>query len=181
MVIENSSYDNNNNSVGGYGHSDGGEGDMNVKPAWLERLVGETFFDGCGVHFNQRKNEKNVFCLHCCLSICPHCFPSHPSHPLLQVDYMVYEGESLSSILHQFQESDFSISQFEGLRVDCSEVIDEDTQFAPTSSYSNTEATSNSVISCEPNNINKPRRFLHGIVLPLGSRRKGAPQRAPFS
>ncbi|OIW14253.1 hypothetical protein TanjilG_21393 [Lupinus angustifolius] len=97
---------------------------------------------------------------------------------------MVYEGESLSSILHRFDESDFSISQFEGLRVDCSEVIDEDTQFAPTSSYSNTEATSNSVISCEPNNItnkNKPSRFLHGIVLPLGSRRKGAPHRAPFS
>ncbi|KAE9598711.1 hypothetical protein Lalb_Chr15g0083871 [Lupinus albus] len=96
---------------------------------------------------------------------------------------MVYEGESLSSILHRFDESDFSISQFEGLRVDCSEVIDEDTQFAPTSSYSISEATSNSVISCEPNNItkNKPNRFLHGIVLPLGNRRKGAPHRAPFS
>ena len=56
-----------------------------VKPAWLEGLMGETFFGGCGVHENRRKNEKNVFCLRCCLSICPHCLPSHSSHPLLQV------------------------------------------------------------------------------------------------
>jgi hypothetical protein len=60
-------------------------GMMNMKPAWLERLMGETFFGDCGVHKNQRKNEKNIFCLHCCLSICPHCLPSHTSHPLLQV------------------------------------------------------------------------------------------------
>ncbi|KAG5006101.1 hypothetical protein JHK85_024643 [Glycine max] len=213
----------------------GGGGDMsmnmNEKPAWLERLMAETFFGGCGVHQDRRKNEKNVFCLHCCLSICPHCLSSHRSHPLLQpytinsakvvflnqrpqsrtckglanacftcdrilqepfhfcslsckVDYMVYAGQSLGSILHRFDESDFAISQFEGLRVDGSEVIDEDTQFAPSSSYSNTEATSNSVISCEPNNNvkkGKANRFLPGIVLSLGSRRKGAPHRAPLS
>ena len=82
-------------SGAGAGGCGGGEGDMsmtgsgngnvNVKPAWLEGLMAETFFGGCGVHQNQRKNEKNVFCLHCCLSICPHCLPSHRSHPLLQV------------------------------------------------------------------------------------------------
>ncbi|XP_025694784.1 protein RGF1 INDUCIBLE TRANSCRIPTION FACTOR 1 isoform X2 [Arachis hypogaea] len=210
----------------------GGEG--KVGPAWLEGLMRETFFGGCGAHQNQRKNEKNVFCLHCCLSICPHCLPFHRLHPLLQpytinsakviflnqrpqsrsckgsanscftcdrilqepfhfcslsckVNYMVYEGESLSTILHRFDESDFAISQFEGLRVDGSEVIDEDSHFAPTSSYSNTtEATSNSVISCEANNTSKKNkgkatRFLPGIVLSLGNRRKGAPHRAPLS
>ncbi|MED6171531.1 hypothetical protein PIB30_041509 [Stylosanthes scabra] len=231
---------------GGRGDGGGGKG-----PAWLQRLMGETFFGGCGSHQNQRKNEKNVFCLHCCLSICPHCLPFHRLHPLLQVrryvyhdvvrlddleklidcsniqpytinsakviflnqrpqsrsckgsanscftcdrilqepfhfcslsckvNYMVYEGESLSSILHRFDESDFAISQFEGLRVDGSEVIDEDTHYAPTSS----EATSNSVISGEPNNntSSKKNRFLPGIVLSLGSRRKGAPHRAPLS
>ncbi|KDO77292.1 hypothetical protein CISIN_1g0481581mg, partial [Citrus sinensis] len=57
---------------------------MEVKPAWLQGLMGETFFGGCGVHENCRKNEKNIFCLLCCLSICPHCLPSHRSHPLLQ-------------------------------------------------------------------------------------------------
>ncbi|GLT49487.1 hypothetical protein SLA2020_230390 [Shorea laevis] len=61
-----------------------------VKPAWLEGLIAETFFGSCGVHDNSRKNEKNVFCLHCCLSICPHCLPAHRSHPLLQVRRYVY-------------------------------------------------------------------------------------------
>jgi hypothetical protein len=54
-------------------------------PAWLERLMAETFFGVCGVHINRRKNENNIFCLQCCLAICPHCLPSHPHHPLLQV------------------------------------------------------------------------------------------------
>ncbi|KAL2340181.1 hypothetical protein Fmac_008121 [Flemingia macrophylla] len=271
--------------MGTYSSSGGcGGGDMNEKPAWLERLMAETFFGGCGVHEHRRKNEKNVFCLHCCLSICPHCLSSHRSHPLLQlsfllmsfskslkgmyvqmqfshlclqvrryvyhdvirlddleklidcsniqpytinsakviflnqrpqsrtckgpanacftcdrilqepfhfcslsckVDYMVYAGQRLSSILHRFDESDFAISKFESLRVDGSEVTDEDIQLAPSCSYSNTEATSNSVISLEPNsNVKKDKnnRFLPGIVLSLGgSRRKGAPQRAPLS
>jgi len=74
--------------MGTYSSSRGcGGGDMNEKPAWLERLMAETFFGGCGVHEDRRKNEKNVFCLHCCLSICPHCLSSHRSHPLLQVLY----------------------------------------------------------------------------------------------
>lgn len=106
---------------------------------------------------------------------------------------MVYEGENLSGILHRFDESDFAFSQFEGLRVDGSEVTDEDnTQIAPASAFedlrasscSNTEATSNSVISPrEPKkkNKNSTNAFLPGIVLSLGSRRKGAPQRAPLS
>ena len=58
---------------------------MVMKPAWLDGLMAETFFAGCGVHENRRKNEKNVFCLECCQSVCPHCLPSHRSHPLLQV------------------------------------------------------------------------------------------------
>lgn len=226
---------------------------MNMKPAWLERLMDETFFGDCGVHKNRRKNEKNIFCLHCCLSICPHCLSSHASHPLLQVrryvynnvirlddleklidcsniqpytinsakviflnqrpqsksckvttnacftcdrilqdpfhfcslsckvDFMVYEGQSLSNILHRFDESDLGISQFEGLRMDGSEVIDEDNNhIGPSSSnYSIThqeEATSNKITK-----KNKSNRFLPGIVLSLGSRRKGAPQRAPLS
>jgi len=87
---------------GGYGNIGDGGGDMNMnmdmdmdmgmmnmKPAWLERLMDETFFGDCGVHKNRRKNEKNIFCLHCCLSICPHCLSSHTSHPLLQVLYYI--------------------------------------------------------------------------------------------
>lgn len=76
---------------GGSGGDGGGGGDQlmmssnTIKPAWLEGLMAETFFGGCGVHENRRKNEKNIFCLLCCLSICPHCLFSHRSHPLLQV------------------------------------------------------------------------------------------------
>ncbi|XP_073060299.1 protein RGF1 INDUCIBLE TRANSCRIPTION FACTOR 1-like [Primulina eburnea] len=61
-------------------------------PAWLLGLMAETFFYGCGVHQDRRKNEKNIFCLKCCQSFCPHCLPSHhPSHPLLQVRRYVYQ------------------------------------------------------------------------------------------
>ncbi|XP_041026642.1 protein RGF1 INDUCIBLE TRANSCRIPTION FACTOR 1-like isoform X2 [Juglans microcarpa x Juglans regia] len=218
--------------------------DMNMKPAWLEGLMAETFFGACGAHDNLRKNEKNVFCLHCCLSICPHCFPSHRSHPLLQpytinsakviflnqrpqsrsfkgsanicwtcdrilqepfhfcslsckVDNMVCQGEDLSSILYRFDESDFAISQFEGLQMDGSEMIidDDDGQITTSSiledpelqyrgSSCSNEATSNSLISSEPELVkkkNKGRGLLPGIVLSLSSRRKGAPQRAPLS
>ncbi|GAU33881.1 hypothetical protein TSUD_66680 [Trifolium subterraneum] len=72
---------------------------------------------------------------------------------------------------------------FEGLRVDSSEVIDEDnTQFAPTFSYSNTDQETrshsmNNISSEEPYN-NKS----NGFFLSLGScRRKGAPKRSPLS
>ncbi|PKA56067.1 hypothetical protein AXF42_Ash015552 [Apostasia shenzhenica] len=59
-------------------------------PGWLGGLVEETFFVGCGTHDTMKKNEKNIFCLDCCTSICPHCATSHPSHPLLQVRRYVY-------------------------------------------------------------------------------------------
>ena len=32
-----------------------------------------------------KKNEKNVYCLNCCISLCPHCLSPHRSHRLLQV------------------------------------------------------------------------------------------------
>ncbi|CAK8578213.1 unnamed protein product [Lathyrus sativus] len=225
-------------------------------PAWLERLMGETFFGGCGVHQDRKKNEKNVLCLHCCLSVCPHCLPSHRHHPLLQVrryvyhdvvrlsdieklidcsniqgytingakvifikervqsrsckdtanvccschrilqepfhfcslsckvDDMLCKGESLSSILYRFNESDFSYhSQFvEGLRVDSSEVIDEDNaHFAPTTEEATCCSMNNNTISSceEDHNNNKPNG---NFFLSLGScRRKGAPKRAPLS
>ncbi|CAN6684058.1 unnamed protein product [Malus baccata var. baccata] len=198
----------------------GGHGGGNtIKPAWLERLMAETFFGGCEVHDSRRKNEKNVFCLHCCLSICPHCLPSHRLHPLLQirryvyhdvvrlgdleklidcsyiqVDHLVYQGQDLSGILYRFDASDFTISQFEGLRMDGSEMTEDDGHIMPSStiedplqyraSSCSSEATSDSIMSLEPGVIKKKKKssgFLPGIVLSLSSRRKGAPQRAPLS
>ncbi|GLT98851.1 hypothetical protein SLE2022_163280 [Rubroshorea leprosula] len=234
-----------------------------VKPAWLEGLMAETFFGSCGAHENCRKNEKNVFCLLCCLSICPHCLPSHRSHPLLQVrryvyhdvvrlddleklidcsyiqpytingakviflnqrpqsrskgsanicftcdrilqepfrfcslsckvDHLVDQGEDLSTILYRIDESDFAFSQFEGLRVDVPEMMDDD-QITPNSILENplqykgtsgsNENVGNSEISRGKEVVRKKKGtgFLGGIVLSLNNRRKGAPQRAPLS
>ncbi|GLJ39841.1 hypothetical protein SUGI_0814630 [Cryptomeria japonica] len=60
------------------------------KPAWMEGLLTEKFFVGCGTHDTARKNEKNIYCLDCCKSICPHCLPAHLTHRLLQVRRYVY-------------------------------------------------------------------------------------------
>ncbi|XVF47982.1 hypothetical protein PTKIN_Ptkin03bG0153800 [Pterospermum kingtungense] len=60
------------------------------KPAWLEGLYSKKFFVGCSYHETAKKNEKNVYCLDCCISICPHCIPSHRFHRLLQVRRYVY-------------------------------------------------------------------------------------------
>ncbi|KAK8550164.1 hypothetical protein V6N12_038891 [Hibiscus sabdariffa] len=60
------------------------------KPAWLEGIFAQKFFVGCSYHESAKKNEKNVFCLDCCISICPHCVPSHAFHRLLQVRRYVY-------------------------------------------------------------------------------------------
>ncbi|XP_040997958.1 protein RGF1 INDUCIBLE TRANSCRIPTION FACTOR 1-like [Juglans microcarpa x Juglans regia] len=60
------------------------------KPAWLEALYAQKFFVGCSYHETAKKNEKNICCLDCCTSICPHCLPSHRFHRLLQVRRYVY-------------------------------------------------------------------------------------------
>ncbi|ESQ44009.1 hypothetical protein EUTSA_v10006374mg [Eutrema salsugineum] len=59
-------------------------------PAWLEVLLKEKFFNACLEHEDVKKNEKNILCVDCCLSICPHCVPSHTSHRLLQIRRYVY-------------------------------------------------------------------------------------------
>ncbi|KAG0495791.1 hypothetical protein HPP92_000482 [Vanilla planifolia] len=60
------------------------------KPSWLEALDTQKFFVGCSLHENTRKNEKNICCLDCCTSICPHCVAAHRSHRLVQVRRYVY-------------------------------------------------------------------------------------------
>ncbi|CAN4081807.1 unnamed protein product [Withania somnifera] len=237
-----------------------------MKPAWLEGLMAEKFFAGCGVHQNRRKNEKNIFCLECCRSFCPHCLPQHHSHPLLQVrryvyqdvirlddleklidcsyiqpytinsakviflnqraqsrsckvsgnscftcdrvlqdpfnfcslsckvDCMVYHGEDLSNILYRFDDADFALSQFEGLHVDTSDLIDEESQITPNSiledpleckaSSCSNNIRGNSGISHDGRVVKNKKKgsgFFPGLVLSLSNRRKGAPQRSPLS
>lgn len=132
-----------------------------------------------------------------------------PSVIMTQVNHLVHQvGGSLSSILHRFDESEFAITQFEGLRMDSSFeiVVDEDGQITPNSILENPlvvqykQGGSSSSSECEINvaaggglddphlNSKRSRKkkgsgggFIPGMVLSLGNRRKGAPQRAPFS
>ncbi|KAI3796674.1 hypothetical protein L1987_39353 [Smallanthus sonchifolius] len=59
-------------------------------PTWLETLLSEKFYEACEIHHDARKNEKNIFCLDCCVGICPHCLTPHGSHRLLQIRRYVY-------------------------------------------------------------------------------------------
>uniref|UniRef100_A0A453T082 B box-type domain-containing protein n=4 Tax=Triticinae TaxID=1648030 RepID=A0A453T082_AEGTS len=67
-----------------------GERRMGMRPGWVGGLVEETFFVACSAHESRKKNEKNIFCLACRTSICPHCAPAHRHHPLIQVRRYVY-------------------------------------------------------------------------------------------
>ncbi|CAN8290527.1 unnamed protein product [Cochlearia groenlandica] len=228
---------------------------MERKPAWLEGLMAETFFSHCGIHENKRKSEKNVYCLLCCLSVCPHCLPSHCSHPLLQVrryvyhdvvrlsdleklidcsyiqpytingakvifinqrpqtrvkvssnvcytcdrilqepfhfcslsckvDYLVYQGDDLSSILYKIDESDFTFSKLESMRMDGQDQLGEISTMEDDNDMvisDQIEQGNNSNNKKEKKNKKKESNYLPGMVLSLGSRRKGAPHRAPFS
>lgn len=113
---------------------------------------------------------------------------------MVQVDHMVYQGEDLSSILYRFNESDFAYSQFEGLQMDGSEILDDDGHITPNSiledplhyngSSCSSHAMGNLGISQGPEVVKKKKKgsgFLSGIDLSLGSRRKGAPHRSPLS
>ncbi|KAL5571575.1 hypothetical protein UlMin_021172 [Ulmus minor] len=59
-------------------------------PRWLEVLLSEKFYNACIIHEEAKKNEKNIYCLDCCISLCPHCLPPHRSHRLLQIRRYVY-------------------------------------------------------------------------------------------
>ncbi|GKV12877.1 hypothetical protein SLEP1_g23967 [Rubroshorea leprosula] len=59
-------------------------------PQWLQVLLTEKFFNACIIHEEAKKNEKNIYCLDCCTSICPHCLSPHHSHRLLQIRRYVY-------------------------------------------------------------------------------------------
>jgi hypothetical protein len=90
---------------------------MGMRPGWVGGLVEESFFVGCAAHENRKKNEKNIFCLGCCASICPHCAPAHRHHPLLQVTTVdLHSTSSLpcSARARPVQKFSLSLSQLSG-------------------------------------------------------------------
>ncbi|KAG6505894.1 hypothetical protein ZIOFF_031204 [Zingiber officinale] len=177
----------------------------------MGRLVEESFFVSCGAHESRKKNEKNILCLDCCSSICPHCAPAHSHHPLLQVRRYVYNdvvrlddleklidcsfvqvehvlsrGEDLSSILFRLHDSDLAFSRFENLRMDGSDLIEEvESRLAPDSILEDpTQYDGSSGSSADRAAGRGPRKKKTGggfLVLSLSSRRKGAPHRSPLS
>ncbi|OVA04534.1 zinc finger protein [Macleaya cordata] len=58
--------------------------------SWIFSLLSEKFFIPCLLHEYSKKNEKNIFCLDCSITICAHCLKFHRSHRLLQVRRYVY-------------------------------------------------------------------------------------------
>ncbi|KAF2946213.1 protein RGF1 INDUCIBLE TRANSCRIPTION FACTOR 1 [Oryza sativa Japonica Group] len=54
-------------------------------PQWLRGLLSEEFFDSCGAHPGERKNDKNHFCVDCAAALCRHCLPHDASHGVLQI------------------------------------------------------------------------------------------------
>ena len=111
----------------------------------------------------------------------------------MQVNHLVDQGGDLSAILYRIDESDFAFSQFEGLRMDSSEIIDDEGQITPSSiledplqyrgSSCSSDIMGSSGTAHEPEDLKKKGKsgFLRGNFFSLSSRRKGSPHRAPLS
>ncbi|KAL3598622.1 hypothetical protein D5086_006540 [Populus alba] len=110
--------------------------------------------------------------------------PFHFCSLSCKVNHLVDQGDDLSAILYRIDESDFAFSQFEGLRMDGSEIIDDDGQITPSSIFENPSQHRGSSCSNEPEVLGKEEKksgFLPGNFFSLSSRRKGSPHRAPLS
>ncbi|KAI3443928.1 hypothetical protein Pfo_000593 [Paulownia fortunei] len=59
---------------------------VHQKPAWLEALYVQKFFGPCSNHDSAKKNEKNICCLDCCISICPHCIRRYVYHEVVRLE-----------------------------------------------------------------------------------------------
>lgn len=103
----------------------------------------------------------------------------------MQVDYLGYQGDDLSSILYRIDESDFT---FEGWRMDGNDQLGEISTMEDSEDMviSDQSEQGNNSHKNEKKNKKKKKKqesnYLPGMVLSsLGNRRKGAPHRAPFS
>ncbi|PWA68552.1 PLATZ transcription factor family protein [Artemisia annua] len=65
-------------------------GEEKMVPKWLSSLLSEKFYENCVVHHDVFKNEKNIFCVDCCVGFCTHCVGPHGTHRLLQIRRYVY-------------------------------------------------------------------------------------------
>lgn len=127
---------------------------------------------------------------------------------LLQVEHVVMQGADLSSILFRFDESDFAFAHFESLRMDGSDLLEDDGigggQITPNSiledplqykasnggssavdggrgAVGRSDAAKRKKSGVGGGGGGGSRSFFPGIVLSLSNRRKGAPHRSPLS
>lgn len=120
---------------------------------------------------------------------------------LYKVDHVIMQGGDLSSILFRYDESEFAFTHFENLRMDGSDVTEDDVvgQITPNSiledplHYNGACSGSSQPVGrshhnrrgSEASDVPKRKKggsFFPQIVLSLGgNRRKGAPHRSPLS
>lgn len=72
-------------------------------PCWLDTLLREEFFGPCLSHPGVKQNEKNIFCLDCCMGLCCNCSSTHIGHRVLQIrkynDHRVVKTEDMEKLL----------------------------------------------------------------------------------
>lgn len=76
---------------------------LNSLPIWLSALLDEDFFEPCVNHLGYKQNEKNIYCLDCCISFCTSCSASHFGHQVLQIrkynEHRVVKTEDMERLL----------------------------------------------------------------------------------
>ncbi|RZS11045.1 hypothetical protein BHM03_00042321, partial [Ensete ventricosum] len=83
------------------------------------------------------------------------------------VDHIMLRGEDLSSVLFRFDESDFTVSNLECLRVEGADPVDEDRNSSGGGGRRGKHKSGGG--------------FFPQMALSLSNRRKGAPHRSPLS
>ncbi|RID53136.1 hypothetical protein BRARA_G00556 [Brassica rapa] len=161
-----------------------------VRLSDLEKLIDCSYvqpytINGAKVIFiNQRPQSRAKVSSNVCFT-CDRILqePFHFCSLSCKVDYLIYQGDDLSSILYRIDESDFT---FASLRMDghdqfgeISTMVDDADDIMVISDQS--EQGNNSNKKEKKKKKKKESNYFPGMVLSLGSRRKGAPHRAPFS
>ncbi|KAM7260959.1 hypothetical protein ACFE04_026434 [Oxalis oulophora] len=159
-------------------------------PRWLQVFLSEKFFNSCIIHQNLKKNEKNIFCLDCCITICTHCVSPHSSHRLFQIRRYVYHDVlRLDDACQLIDCSDIQINyliktQNGGLAnflFDCNFLVplpeqnSHDSVIEPADSA---KTCSGSIGSDEFMGLSACRPV--SLMMNMSSRRKKTPQRAPL-
>lgn len=113
--------------------------------------------------------------------------PFHFCSLSCKVDHVLVQGMDISSILIRFDESEFNFSHFDNLRMDSSDLMEDDGMITPNSILEDPIHYKGGSASDERRHeepeVTKRKKKSSGFFpfMSLGSRRKGAPHRSPLS